>query len=501
MMRYEKNNAILMKLYNKQERVKSMSNNSSQDIITNSTNLIISNAATVNSPIIVDDGEVISLSVLENGNTMSVLSGGNTVNISISGGVQYVLSGGIDSEVAILNGSQYVIGGTVDNPSLKVPIQGIRPDSSVSGNLTIQYATNTAVQYVSAGGVVNNGLCYVNMTQLYDENTGEVVLTIGEATQYVLDGGTVNNITLEGATQYVSAGGIVNNAHISAGPLVIKSDKTYWPGKQYVYDRGIVNSTYLVQAEQYIYSGAIASNTRIANDGSSIVSNGGIVSDTTVLNGGSLCIEGGSAVGGTVISNGGYLSVNSNGYLGDYVTLNTGGSMTIGLSNGGTVNLIGDTNSGLVISGYTSGVNTSVSTIINGFSGTGTDSSDKTMIDGLHAANVSSVTYPDDDHITLHLLDGTSITLNMIGIKQTGYSIGSDANGNLTMVVCFLSGTMIRMIDGHYAVEDIQVGDTILTYDAQTKKNVSKKVTWVGKQTAHVTPNYQMIRLDILCGF
>ncbi|GBR60939.1 hypothetical protein AA18889_2543 [Acetobacter senegalensis DSM 18889] len=55
-----------------------------------------------------------------------------------------------------------------------------------------------------------------------------------------------------------------------------------------------------------------------------------------------------------------------------------------------------------------------------------------------------------------------------------------------TVVVCFLAGSMIRTSEGDVAVEDIQIGDQLVTFDWKHNKEVTRPVVWVGKAHAKV---------------
>ncbi|BAU37484.1 outer membrane protein [Acetobacter pasteurianus NBRC 101655] len=57
---------------------------------------------------------------------------------------------------------------------------------------------------------------------------------------------------------------------------------------------------------------------------------------------------------------------------------------------------------------------------------------------------------------------------------------------NATTVVCFLAGSMIRTSEGDVAVEDIQIGDQLVTFDWKHNKEVTHPVVWVGKAHAMV---------------
>ncbi|MGF1276562.1 Hint domain-containing protein [Acetobacter pasteurianus] len=55
-------------------------------------------------------------------------------------------------------------------------------------------------------------------------------------------------------------------------------------------------------------------------------------------------------------------------------------------------------------------------------------------------------------------------------------------------IVCFLAGTMIRTCAGEVAIENIQIGDEIITFDGRSGGQTVRPVVWVGKAHAIVRP-------------
>lgn len=67
-------------------------------------------------------------------------------------------------------------------------------------------------------------------------------------------------------------------------------------------------------------------------------------------------------------------------------------------------------------------------------------------------------------------------------VSSDGSSLSIEAVGS----VCFLAGTLLRTDKGDVAIEDIQVGDSLLTFE--TGQPVAQPVVWVGFQRAEVRP-------------
>jgi len=74
------------------------------------------------------------------------------------------------------------------------------------------------------------------------------------------------------------------------------------------------------------------------------------------------------------------------------------------------------------------------------------------------------------------------------------YTIGENNNpllitysgGNTYIGACFLSGSMISTPDGDVAVEDINIGDEITTFDWKNGQDIVRPVVWVGKTHVNV---------------
>ncbi|WP_238527130.1 Hint domain-containing protein, partial [Acetobacter tropicalis] len=87
-----------------------------------------------------------------------------------------------------------------------------------------------------------------------------------------------------------------------------------------------------------------------------------------------------------------------------------------------------------------------------------------------------------------NLVDGTSTDL--ISLGYTTAPIGMDGQElwdipqHETTPACFLSGSMIRTPKGDVVVENIKIGDEVVTFDWKSNKEATQPVVWVGK--AHV---------------
>lgn len=98
---------------------------------------------------------------------------------------------------------------------------------------------------------------------------------------------------------------------------------------------------------------------------------------------------------------------------------------------------------------------------------------------------------------TMYLDDGSGNIFLEAGATWDNSYAGTDAaNRNSQIyiyryygsdVACFLTGTMIQTTHGYVAIEDIQIGDQIITYNG-TEQEI-KSVIWKGYNTVTVNPN------------
>ncbi|EHD13647.1 hypothetical protein CIN_10060 [Commensalibacter intestini A911] len=412
---------------------------------------------------------------------------GSVVNTSFNIGTQYIsggtvvhtkfqkdgcqgVYGGVASDTSIFDGFQRVLGGVVIDTYIQSGDQYVDAGSAFNntiingrhfisaGVVSNTHLSNYTSQYIS-GGEVYDTFINTGLQRIYSGVVSNTSLT-NYANQYVY-GGSVYSTFVNDGNQYILSG-IVYDTAITSGAQIISGGE-------------ISGITYLgTNASQVIMSGASLSGAIISGSGTQIISSGAIYADD------------GATVSNVTINNGGWLDVGLGANIQGEVTLNPGGSALITTSNGGVVNLVGDENGGLTIIGEPplinwEGNNASVTTQIQGFAGTDASHSDGILLeyDGLKTGTLSSVTYSDENHITLTMDTGFALTLNILGIKQTGYSIKESTDGvsGLILTVCFLSGTQIKTKLGVKNIEALQVGDFVTTYDWVQKKYVEREVT------------------------
>lgn len=231
------------------------------------------------------------------------------------------------------------------------------------------------------------------------------------------------------------------------------------------------------------------------------------LSGVAVYVGGKATINTGvSALSGvTVYVDGGTATLGNNVILGalsgSVINLTNGGAFSngsglIGLLNGTTINF--GRGGGKFIANAGGTLLDLSSTTINGF-----DSAK----DFISFENLSArpVTYSIENSGTSQVIKVYDAGETLIAdIKIAGQNFGTgkyaaNGSGPLTVTsdgsalsieavgaVCFLPGTLLRAPEGDVAVEDVQVGDTLLTFESG--KPVRQPVIWVGSRQGQVRP-------------
>ncbi|MFT9400142.1 Hint domain-containing protein, partial [Acetobacter sp.] len=384
---------------------------------------------------------------------------------------------------------------------------------------------------IASGGKLNAQQTSILSGTINDAGTVSGGTVAPGANLNILSGGQGSNtIVAAGGTETVFAGGSATNTTVS-GSLIVNSGTT------------VSNTTVASGGNEYVSSGAVVSGTKLLAGGQEVISSGGkafgtvasgsgahIWTDPGAITSGAVLSDGGTqgvgagTASGTIVNSGGVLSVLSNTEAGSAVAavvnsggqlsafqngvvsggtvnaagsasikdggkligtlvLSNGGFATIDANAGGTILMDGSTNHGLVVSGLANGG--TLSTTIASFDGASAGTSDGIEIDGLNPDNVTNVAYNGDNQVILTLSNKQKITLNINGIKQSGYSLQKSADGDVLFEVCFLAGSMIRTGSGAAAVESLQIGDSVMTWDWKAQAAVERQIVWTGRK--HMT--------------
>ncbi|MCP1237986.1 Hint domain-containing protein [Gluconobacter kondonii] len=93
---------------------------------------------------------------------------------------------------------------------------------------------------------------------------------------------------------------------------------------------------------------------------------------------------------------------------------------------------------------------------------------------------------------TVTIADGAKVPLGTYDNSVNSSSLATNplqitySNGNTYIGACFLSGSMIRTPDGDIAVEEINIGDEVTTFDWKSGQDIVLPVVWVGKTHVNV---------------
>ncbi|MFT8723240.1 MAG: Hint domain-containing protein [Acetobacter malorum] len=378
-------------------------------------------------------------------------NGASAYNVSVVNNTTLVDSGAVVSNTTLDNfGALLVKAGG----SANVTTVGSNGQLAVAGSATNTTVNRTGMLEIAGGGIATQ------TTVL----SGQVVVD---------SGGTLNSATVSGAS--INGNGTsVYSVIVSGGATMSAVTVGDWGTLQVSAGGSAINTT--VNSRGGLALAGSATGTTINTSGVLDVATGGRADNNTITPGGEIYVEPSATLGDTSIASTGILSVASGGTISGVVTLQAGGSATIWNNAGGSVVLPTDANHGLTISGLENGG--TVSTVINGFTGTAPGNSDSIDLAGVSADGVSYA-YPSDDQVVVTLANKATITLNIPGVKNTGFELTSDGHGGAFGEVCFLAGSMIQTPDGDVAVEELRQGDTVLSYAQGIAQPASVK--WTGK--------------------
>ncbi|OUI88137.1 hypothetical protein HK11_07550 [Acetobacter sp. DmW_043] len=364
-----------------------------------------------------------------------------------SGAVINVLSGGA------LSGGDALSGGTINLSS-----GGVASGTIVSGGGTLAVLGVTSATSILSGGAVT-ALSGGTVASSNISSGGELTVSAGAVTTYttLLAGGTLNvgnNFAANhSASKLAVSGGAIN---VLSGGVLSGGDAGN-SGTITVSGNGSAVSTFISSGGVLdITSGGIAMTTAVSGGGSVYVASGGTVGDTTISSGAILTADAGSVISGNIITT-------------------SGATVTIPSTAGGTVTLNGDDNNSLIITGQGN-----PNTVIMGFSEkSGTGITDGVTFESVKTDDVVTVQYPDENHVMFTLKDGSTVTVNIVGVKSVGYKLASTTDDDLIYEICFLAGALIETPDGTVAVQNLREGDDILTW--QNGVASSNKISWAGR--------------------
>jgi autotransporter passenger strand-loop-strand repeat protein len=235
---------------------------------------------------------------------------------------------------------------------------------------------------------------------------------------------------------------------------------------------------------ELISAGGTEIGGTVGSGGSQNVGSGGVASGGTVSGGTETVGSGGQTLGPVVVSGGS--EVITSGGTGSGSKVSAGGTETV--SSGGTEigATIGSGGTGIVASGGTEAGATvsSGGTLIFASGGTATTpimvSSGGTIeLPGVGSGSAMIVTSGGTQY--LQVTSGGSVVESIPVTGGPGMIVTS--GGNTYFEACFGRGTKLATPTGETAVEDLSVGDTLVTLDGP------KPIKWIGYRSVHLSPS------------
>ncbi|MBS0984464.1 Hint domain-containing protein [Gluconobacter cerinus] len=435
-------------------------------------------------------------SVISIGGTQVVSSGGSSLSATVlSGGTGLVSSGGTSIAETVSNGGSEIISSGGVATSTVIASGG--QDYVSSGGTSISATVLSGGKlFVSSGGQSQVGGTGINTTvesggsAIFDYNALELVSSGTDSGVFlqngaymaVSSGGTAISYDAVGSSGSVANSdwiGIAGGGTSLSGTLYGSTEsvgRIYLSGNHntpVASGSGVSLDDTLTSSLQNIYIGGTAVDSFISAGGTQVVSSGGSSLSATVLSGGTgLVSSGGSSIAETV-SNGGVEIVSSGGVTnqtilmggGSEVVSSAGWSFDAVISSGGTAVL--NTSTGLVSA-----------TLL-----------DRGSIDFNYlGGTIISATVTSSGQLSAYSTNGSSTTIQLAGAYPSTENTFT-LSGDTVTLICFLAGTMIRTPGGEVAVEDLRIGDSVMTYDWSQDREVVRPLTWVGRQKSTLRPD------------
>jgi autotransporter passenger strand-loop-strand repeat protein len=370
-------------------------------------------------------GAVDSGGIVTSGGSVTVISGATTIDVTLAGGNLTAGSGTTQDPMTVSAGSTDTLSGAAGTGTIILSggteilvSSGVESGGLDAGTLVLSNGGTAIAETVSQGGFIS-GLAGGKLIS-------GIIFSGGSAVMASFDSGTVisagGSETLTGS----GAGDVVGGSQLISGPLNVVNSETVLSG-------GLIN----ISTTSAVTSGDVIMS------GGTIIDNGRNYVDNLTISGGTLVLDSAKAsTSGTITfaGSGGLIDVAVTPSLtSSSFSLNS--ATIIGFVAGDVVEAGFISYAGATLTSSGSGGNTVVT-----ISGTG--GAESFVVSGTYASGFALV--------------------------EEGTFAAATANP------CYCTGTRILGIDGEIAVEDIKVGDVLVT--VREDGPLSAKVVWTGKR-------------------
>nr|WP_298795149.1 Hint domain-containing protein [uncultured Acetobacter sp.] len=415
-----------------------------QTVISAGGQEVLSGTAVASGSVIMQAGsQAVNTGATASGTVMSggqqTVAGTDSAALVQSGGKDQIIAGGVARSDTVAAGGSMSIGSSGQADSTQVAANGfvdVLSGGVASGSVIARYATQT----VENGGIASASVVSTGRQYVYGSAAGNSVTALGE--NRIMSGGVTRNDSISNhGHETVYAGGLAENTtYGSAGFGYIQGSSlnatVLSGGALFISTGGVASATTLMSNGTAYVTGS-AAGTIVSNGGTETVLSGGVASNTHILSGGSETVSSGASAENEMISAGGRLTVSSGGDI-ENTTLMSGGAIDV---------------------------------------------------DSLHYAGTTAAQIEGD---TLVVTQGDETYSIALAGDYSDYhaTFAADTDGSTVVTldegteVCFLPGTMIRHADGETAVEDLRIGDEVLTFAHGVAQ--PRAVIWAGHRHTSV---------------